>query len=148
MLTAIDVQKLFQEQDRQGQVKSYRKYGKFLAVQTQTPCEVVTEINGQEETRAHAKAGDWIVQGPANEKFILSEAKFKARYLPTEDPLWFEAIGSCRAVSLSQSFEFMAPWGSPMIFLPGDYLACGGDPSDIYRVERSIFESTYKEDVA
>lgn len=144
MRSAEDMQQLFERQEKLGLVKTYQKSGVYLAVQTQTPCEVVTQIDGTEETRVHAKPGDWILTGPAGERYVLDDSKFHARYRLRENSSYAEAIGSCRATSLDEAFTFMAPWGTPMIFEPGDYLACGGAPSDLYRIERSVFEKTYR----
>lgn len=103
---------------------------------------VVTTINGVVETTNIAKAGDMIITGLVGEEYIIPSIKFEKLYNKIEDGLYVTKPDSIKAVQVTEKITFLAPWGSEMIALPGDYIAYRSD-SDAYRIEKGEFEKTY-----
>ena len=92
----------------------YSKFGEIKArVATETQ-EVITYINGKEETRNQARQGDYIVEGPKGEQYVVSPKKFTARYkaIPGHDGV-FEAIGKIRALPnpYQEKIVIIPSWG-------------------------------------
>lgn len=103
---------------------------------------VSTVINGIVETTNTAKVGDMIITGLAGEEYIIPSIKFEKLYNKIEDGLYVTKPDSIKAVQVTEKITFLAPWGSEMIALPGDYIAYRSD-SDAYRIEKGEFEKTY-----
>jgi hypothetical protein len=107
--------------------------------------EVVTMVNGIEETRNIARAGDHIVTGQHGERYVLKPAKFKALYeLERSRPARYRAKTRVRALTLEENTEMMAPWGEKQRARKGGAVVQRvGRPADVYLIERRIFGETY-----
>ncbi len=103
---------------------------------------VVTTINGVVETTNTANEGDMIITGLVGEEYIIPSIKFEKLYNKIEDGLYVTKPDSIKAIQVTEEIHFLAPWGSEMIALPGDYIAYRSD-SDAYRIEKGEFEKTY-----
>lgn len=111
------------------------------------------------ETSNQAREGDFIVrnQTEAGESYIMPADKFSKRYIPLHrtDGEWLEYKPTGRivaveltserlaALGLPDTFEFVAPWGSPMVAKAGDFLGSPEALSEIYRIARKEFFETY-----
>lgn len=132
--------------------KTYEKFGKVQFETSQSVQEVVTSINGQEETRNTAQIGDYIITGVSGEKYVLTPKKFMQNY-EIEEYSYFNMTGTAKVQpqprfaaqwNLENQLIFTAPWGEQMICNQGDYLVAAQDFSEVYRIEKSVFEQTYK----
>ena len=82
--------------------------------------DLVTMINGVEETRNRAEPGDHIVTGSQGERYIIKAAKFASLY--EQDPSNPDAYISknvVKAIRLSENTELTAPWGEKQRALAG-----------------------------
>lgn len=115
-----------------------------------TPHEVVTVINGKEETRNQAQPGDRIITGVKGERYVIKEAKFGGLY--EEDPAdssRYISKNVIRAMQLGENTELTAPWGEKQRAAKGGYVAQRVDnPSDIYLIEEGAFKATYAPETA
>ena len=103
---------------------------------------VSTVINEIVETTNIAKAGDMIITGLVGEEYIINGEKFHKLYNHISGNTYVTKKDSIKAVQVTEKIHFLAPWGSEMIALPGDYMAYRSD-SDAYRIEKGEFEKTY-----
>lgn len=137
----------------------YKKSGTFDARKGVLGELIVTEINGVVETTNTVKSEDEVViRGPAGELYIVPDKKFRERYTTGGKKLTksfkpFKAKGMIRAMeSPYEPFEFVASWGEKMICNPGDYIACPVKSkndfilTEVYRIERSVFDKTYAQE--
>lgn len=112
--------------------------------------EVVTIIDGMEETRNIADIGDYIITGPKGERYVLKAEKFGGLY--EEDPAdasRYISRNVIRALRLDEDVELTAPWGEKQRALRGSYVAQRvSSPSDIYLIEEGAFKATYALEVA
>ena len=135
-------------------LKNYKKSGKFtFEIATETK-EVVTEINGEVETKNIANSGDYILTGVAGEKYVLKPETFAKRYAAvlttTKDGIVSGnavAVGQCWGLEfIGESIEFESPWGDTMIIHEGDMLVSPDEEiSQAYRIEKEAFKATYTE---
>jgi hypothetical protein len=103
--------------------KEFKKFGDFRFEVATEEQEVVTEINGEVETKNVAKVGDYILTGAAGEKYVLKPETFQKRYkvvVINNDRGNLEEIatatGTCFGnVYNDNPFTFMASWGEKMI---------------------------------
>lgn len=137
-------------------VKLYKKSGTFKARKGKPGEHIVTVIDGEEETKKTVKAGEIVIKGPKGELYVVSESKFRTRYDvnrdPTDDWQSYKALGLIRAFEYKGvSFHFTASWDEDMLCKEGDFLASPVKDADdkeypeVYRIERSVFDDTYKE---
>ena len=133
--------------------KKPQKYQKFGTVKARlaVPGEnVVTTIDGKQETRNTAKANDMIITGSSDEQYIISLKKFLERYKgpsPSMKIQTYEAVGFCYAVEWKDKpAQFDASWGEHMIIEPGDMLCSTTEipNGDLYRIEKNTFGKTYR----
>lgn len=124
-----------------------------------------TVLHGQVETTNHYQAGDYILLGTEGERYTLGAAQFGARYdvaapgdasnaaLRTEGfhiyrptgAVWAEQLDEVAVQTAFPAGKFIAPWGSEMIFLAGDWLATPSPAaSEVYRIEAAAFSNTYR----
>jgi len=104
--------------------------------------EIVTIIDGIEETRNTAHAGDRIITGPQGERYVIEEEKFEKLYEQNpESPEEFRSKGDVQAIHLTEDVSFEAPWGEQMHIEAGGVLVKNGD--DIYGIEEKAFAQTY-----
>lgn len=159
-LTSEEVQKIFQD----GEKKDYEKFGKFLFRGGRPGETVLTILNGRLETVNQATVDDTVVKNlnvhGFAEMYVINSEKFKQRYqIINKDPFVIDnvtwghctPIGKARAMQYQgEPMKFDAPWGEEMACVSGDYIASplddegNSDPKDIYRIEKSTFEDTYK----
>lgn len=146
-----DVKQMFATALANGKVKHFKKYGTVLARPAKDGERVITVINGVKETENVAKSGDYVVQNPGGEQYIISADKLNSRYKKAtggKSP-WraYTAKGECWGFKYNGTqFTFKAPWGEDMLVQKGDMIVStnpkGGD--DIYRIEKKAFAATYK----
>ena len=156
MKTKEEIIKLFNFQEK----KHYAKSGTFLfrkAIEGET---ILTIVSGKLETIKTVKSTDFILRnievGSSAETYSIDELSFWKRYdISSIQVIKIDGIewGTARAKGEIMAFEysgppikFMAPWNEEMLCEEGDFLAnpIGGDPSDIYRIEKDTFKKTYK----
>ena len=109
-----------------------------------------TIIDGEVETTKAIVPGDIIITGPKNEEYSINQKKFFTLYEainPIEDLLsnndYISKPVLVKAVQCKEPFDFIAPWGEKMICNIGDYFVYRAD-DDAYRIEKEVFEKTYK----
>ena len=126
----------------------YRKSATLDKSQVETATakqDVVTTINGKEETRNTAEAGDKIITGVKGERYVIKQAKFGGLY--EEDPSnssRYISTNVIRAIPLEEPTELTAPWGEKQRAKKGSFVAQRVDePADVYLIEKSAFEMTY-----
>lgn len=111
----------------------------------ETDEEVVTVINGKEETRNTAKTGDYIITGPNGEDYVIKAAGFPGLY--EEDagnPSRYVSKHLIRALVLTEDTELTAPWGEKQRAEKGGVVASPVDnPKDIYLIGKGAFEAMY-----
>ncbi|TCJ17503.1 hypothetical protein EPD60_04750 [Flaviaesturariibacter flavus] len=126
--------------------RHYRKQGHFRYKVADREEEVVSVIDGVEETRNRAFPGDYIVTGTRGERFVVKPESFRKRYRDKGNGI-AEAAGECWAARYDgPSFEFDSPWqqGARIFCAPGDYLvAPDAEFSEVYRIEAAVFAETY-----
>ncbi|RIY00013.1 hypothetical protein D3218_11970 [Aureimonas flava] len=124
---------------------------------------VVTVIPGEgvETTSKPAEPGDWVVRNrcsadkAANPTILVKAARFPERYgAPQGEPdaegfREFHPSGQEMGFFLvspeTGAFQFVAPWGTPMVAKPGDAIVqIPGDRDDTYRIARAEFDCTYE----
>jgi hypothetical protein len=122
---------------------------------------VVTVIKGEgKETQSKpAQPGDWVVRNrcpeTGDEQYLVAADKFADRYRSaaagTERNGWQEFIPQGKALRFlvlaptDAPFDFIAPWGEPMVAKPGDALVQNPDDErDVYRVAQASFQCTYE----
>lgn len=109
-----------------------------------------TYIDGELETTKSIVPGDMIITGPKNEEYSINQKKFFDLYVtvnPVEDLLinneYISKPVIVQAVQCKTPFTFTAPWGEDMICKEGDYFVYRAD-NDAYRIEKEVFDKTYK----
>lgn len=138
------------------QPELYQKSGTFKARLGKPGERIATEIDGEKETQKTVKDGEIVIKGPKDEMYVVSEKTFRQRYEvdkdPTEEYQNYKAIGLIRAYEyVGDDFKFIASWDEEMICKPGDYLASpvkdaeDTEYPEVYRIERTVFDETYKE---
>lgn len=136
--------------------KLFQKSGTFQARKGVIGEQITTIIDGEEETKKTVKSSEVVVKGPKGEFYVISEKKFNDRYevdkALSDDFQAFKASGLIRAYEYKgDSFKFMASWDEEMLCKDGDFLASpvmdqeDKDVTEVYRIERSVFDKTYKE---
>jgi len=106
---------------------------------------VVTTVgNGFTETTNVAQAGDYIVENPSGEKYVLKKDNFSSRYDPTEISGVYKAKGTIQAIKnpYGKSITIKAPWGEDQFGDEECYLASSPN-GDRYIIEKEAFLSTY-----
>lgn len=137
--------------------KLYKKSGTFDARKGKTGEHIVTTIDGEDETQKTVKDGEVVIKGPKGEFYVVSEKKFKERYEVDKDLSdsfqKYKAKGLIRAYEYTgPTVKFIASWDEEMLCKEGDFLACPVADKDedsakeVYRIERSVFDETYKLD--
>ena len=114
-----------------------------------------------EETTKTAEGGEIIVKNltKAQERYLVSEDKFKARYMYVKDmdDKWklYDPIGEVFGIEISseitemlnvgEEFFIIAPWGSEQLATEGDMFVSPVLKFDeVYRIARKEFDETYK----
>ncbi|OGE32839.1 hypothetical protein A3C59_04420 [Candidatus Daviesbacteria bacterium RIFCSPHIGHO2_02_FULL_36_13] len=133
----------------------YTKFGEVSARVAEATEEVVTHIQGKEETRNTANPGDYVITGPQGEQYVLAANKFQARYRPVEEkPGTFEAFGKIRAVTNphAEKIAIVPAWGGYQYGEPDCMVATTvdvvtevpGNLDDIYIIDKKSFDETYR----
>lgn len=136
--------------------KLFQKSGTFQARKGVIGEKITTVIDGEEETKKTVKSSEVVVKGPKGELYVISDKKFKDRYEVDkelkDDFQNYKALGLIRAYEYKgEPFKFIASWDEEMLCKDGDFLAspvsgeADKDVTEVYRIERSIFDQTYKE---
>lgn len=157
----VDILAYF-EKARAGHRTGMARKSKPVDARPATVGEIVVTIikgEGKETTSKPAEAGDMVVRNrceeTGNEQFLVTAAVFQRRY---DGPLgeagsdgWsaYRPHGVPLRYILVQpqdgEFQFLAPWGEPMIARPGDVIVQDPDkPADTYRVHKAAFVCTYE----
>jgi hypothetical protein len=155
MKSIKEVQDMFIDARNNNNVAYYEKFAKVDARPAKAGEVVVTIVNGKEETRSKAEAGDYVVRARSEDKqmYVVKSDKFSKRYKSTggeqDEYGWreYQAVGDCYGFVYSgEEFSFEAPWGEKMIVEDGDYIVSIDlvDLSDIYRIEKDAMKETYK----
>ncbi|MCC7244529.1 MAG: hypothetical protein IT269_02525 [Saprospiraceae bacterium] len=137
----------------------FQKKQRILAKRASGGERVETHTSDGLETVNMAQHGDYIVenQTKAREIYVLPEDKFTARYRligpagngfheyePTGKIVAIELNSALlSALSLPDTFRFMAPWKSDMVAKKGDFLVSPTEFSEVYRIARNEFFETY-----
>jgi len=153
MYTQEDMKNYFLGFVTNGDTSIHRKNATVQARKAIEGEEIVTVIDGEEETRNTAKAGDVVVKGVKEEEYILEGENFSSRYegpdLTDEYQEGFKAVGKVQAYTYpGKPFKFTAAWGESMICNTGDVL-CAPYKSDlsideVYRIEKEAFGESYE----
>jgi hypothetical protein len=127
---------------------TYRKTSTLDKSQVETAAtkqEVVTVINGKEETRNTAEPGDKIITGVKGERYVIGQAKFGSLYEEDpSNPARYISKNVILALPLSENTELTAPWGEKQRALKGGVVAQRvGSPSDVYLIDEGAFKATY-----
>ncbi len=157
----VDVQALFARAEQDGRVGTARKI-KPVDARPAKPGEVVDTViagEGKETRSPPAEAGDMVVrnrcEATGDEEILVKAAKFAQRY---EGPIgaagadgWlpYRPRGvEMRYLTLGEEegpFSFIAPWGEPMVAMPGDAIVQDPDnATDTYRIAAGAFACTYE----
>jgi len=130
----------------------YAKHGRYPVRKAVPGEEVVTILDGKEETRNTAQEGDMVVTGAKGEDQVVSAETFAARYTPTGVEGEYRAVGCVRAVqnTTQEDVAIEAPWGGVQTQGPDCFFAlpCTEDgvplPGEApYLIDRDAFERTY-----
>lgn len=134
----------------------YKKRGTFKARKGKPGEHVETVIDGEVETTKTVKENEVVIEGPKGELYVVSEKKFNERYEVDKElsdtPKPYKSKGFIRAFEWKgEPIKFIASWEEEMICKDGDFLAApvkseeDNNVTEVYRVERSVFDETYKE---
>lgn len=117
--------------------------------------EIITVTAAGVETKNIAKESDLVCenQTKAKEQYLLAADRVAKRYLNPvavdgEFSTEWTPQGECRAVTYQgENFEFMAPWGEPMICHNGDSLVSPYEDNrlkeQVYRIAAQEFSESY-----
>lgn len=150
------------EEKLAGKWHKCKKVAKVKVLEKATPGEVYVTVtrdeNGGtwEETKNTAKDGQFLVcnfydgkdvDDPS--KWLLDGSKIKKAYAvngEVEVGKVYSPVGEVRlAAKADEDLSFVAPWGEVMRAKKGDWIVRNGEGyDDIYRIERVVFENTYK----
>jgi len=121
-----------------------RKYARVRAWQATREEEIASEMqDGFRETTNTARPGDYIVENPDGERYVMSADDFQPRYRPTDQESVYEpASEPVRVVELKEDVRFEAPWGEEMRIRAGGFLI-SNSPDDIYGIQADEFAKTY-----
>lgn len=135
----------------------FEKSGSFNARKGIVGEKITTTIDGEDETEVTVTADKVVIRGPRGEMYVVSTDKFKSRY--EYDKELSDKFQSYKSKGLIRAFEyegqsiyFIASWGEKMLCKDGDMLAVPitdindfDDVPEMYRIEKSVFNKTYKE---
>lgn len=121
----------------------YRKCATVTARVAEAGEEVVTVVDGTQETRNVASAGDYVVRNPGGEEYIVEKAKFEGRYalIAGSEDTYRPTGAPVRAVPLAENVRFLAPWGEEQFIKAGGFLL--DNAGDIYGIQKLEFFGTY-----
>jgi len=122
----------------------YEKSAIVKATLVQSPREVVTIVgDGLVETTVIAQPGEYVVQNPGGEEYVLLAEKFSSRYSHVDGDT-FRASGTVRAFRnpTGGAVTVIAPWGEEM-HGAADCFFAQAEGTDRYIIESGSFASTY-----
>lgn len=107
--------------------------------------KIASEMHdGFRETTNTARPGDYIVENPGGEEYVMSGEEFEQRYAKTDlEGVYEPTSAPVRVVKLDENVRFDAPWGEEMRIRAGGVLIAQG-PGEIYGIQREEFEKTYE----
>lgn len=124
----------------------YRKTATLDASQievAQAEQEIVTVIDGKEETRKTAKPGDFIITGVKGERYVIGKDKFPKLYeQDPKNPDTYVSKGVRKALPLIEDTKIQASWG-PMDVAKGGVVVLEDDGKGVYGIEKGAFEKSY-----
>lgn len=126
--------------------------------------EIIVSIipgEGVETQSPPAEPGSWVVRNRCfedvadNPEILVSATRFPERYGPPQSEADAEGYMEFHPTGVEMEylivaegtgeFQFIAPWGEPMVARPGDAIVqIPDDPDDTYRVARVEFDCTYE----
>lgn len=114
------------------------------AERAQLRAQVETSVGGFGMSFGIAQAGDWLVTTLGGDQYLLSDAKFRARYraepdagglhLPIPEPL--------PMVRITAPIRFRAPWGAMQYAPAGSVLVL--KLNDVYAIHEQSFARSYR----
>lgn len=123
--------------------KTYTKKDLFFDFEVATePKEIITLIDGKQETKNMAKPGDYIITGTKGERYIISADKFNGRYDIVDNKAKTKPVKILAKMWNTNNVQFMASWGEKMIIENGDFLV--NNNNEFYRIEKEAFFNTYQ----
>ncbi len=134
------------------EVKLYQKFQKVNARAGQIGEAVSTVMtNGLLETVNNVTADedgnpDFVVTNSTGEIYVVAYKVFKRKYekvAGTENE-YKPVYCPIKAVKIDESISFEAPWGEIQNLVAGGYLVFNDTFDDIYGVQETEFDTTYK----
>jgi len=133
-------------------MRAIKKKITLLARKAERQEEVITLIDGNDETRNTAKVGDIIVTGTKEEKYVMSQKTLDEKY--NIEPInhkrneynFFNIHSKQVEVNCEENKDditFIASWGEEMKAKKGDYLIIE-DGEISYCIDREVFFNTYE----
>ncbi len=131
----------------------YKKQGTVRARRAVVGEKVTTTLSdSREETTNTARDGDYLVQNPTGERYLVDFDTFFKRYQMTTERGVYEARGYCRAIKnpFGHPIEIMASWGTTQTGDENCFIAdtcdqhgseMGGEP---YLIDSLAFHKTYQ----
>lgn len=121
----------------------YRKCAVVTARVAEADEAIVTVVDGTQETRNVANAGDYVVCNPGGEEYIVEKVKFEERYerVAGTEGAYRSSGAPVRAVPLAGNVRFVTPWGEEQFINAGGFLLNNAD--DIYGIQKQEFFDTY-----
>jgi hypothetical protein len=162
-LPTLNQIELFEEAQQAGETGFARKTLPVDARPAEVGEVVVSIIPGEgvETQSPPAEEGSWVVRNRCfddvaeNPQILVNATRFPERYgpaqsepdadgysefHPTGDRMEFFVVSE-----ETGEFQFIAPWGEPMVARPGDAIVqIPDDPDDTYRIARVEFDCTYE----
>ncbi len=107
--------------------------------------QIASEMDdGFRETTNTARPGDYIVENPGGEEYVMSGDEFEQRYRKTDvEDVYEPTSAPVRVVTLDENVRFDAPWGEEMRIRAGGVLIANS-PDEIYGIQREEFDKTYE----
>ncbi|NCB50074.1 MAG: hypothetical protein EOM53_05320 [Alphaproteobacteria bacterium] len=121
--------------------KTFVKQAFVQATQCTKEETLTTRLSdGMAETVNTAFPGNWIVTNPSGEQYILTEEKFKEKYIPAKQKgVYVSKPIPQKFIQIKEDIEFMAP---PQFIKKGGFLNVS-DLENVYGVAQKEFLETY-----
>jgi hypothetical protein len=126
-------------------VRLARKCARVRARRVTRDEEVTSDMrDGFRETTNTARPGDYIVENPGGEEYVVKGEEFEARYRRIGESKVYEPVSPpVRVLELEENVRFEAPWGEEMRIRAGGVLVIQ-DSGEIYGIQREEFQNTYE----
>eukprot|EP00798_Chlamydomonas_sp_ICE-L_P017334 gene17334-biopygen26258 len=113
--------------------------------------KITTKLGNEMSNNNVAMAGDIIICGAYDERYVVTFQKILTMYDIVDGQLTVRAVTQKAALYKSNTAHtFTAPWGESMTVHSGDYIVKEGEDDDdgFYRVEKNTFEQMFDIDTA